>query len=138
MNNTVLLGGIAMLLAWGVWGLAIKMATKELGMQALIWGQLAAIGLYPLYFVLFRDMLPLKIHGIAIGWALLGGALGVLGTIILYILLRAAPLSKVIPLSGLYPLVTVVLGFVFLREDISPQRVVGIALALLAIWFLSS
>lgn len=138
MSSPVLLGGMVMLLAWGVWGLAIKLAVQELGMQALIWGQLAALGMFPLYFLIFPDMLPLKIQGFAIGWAVLGGALGVVGTLVLYILLRSAPTSVVIPLSGLYPLVTVALAFVFLHENLSPQRLVGIALALIAIWFLSS
>jgi hypothetical protein len=47
MNLTVLLGGLAMLLFWGVWGIVVKVVTKEIGMQALIWGQLGAIGLFP-------------------------------------------------------------------------------------------
>ena len=138
MNLTLLLGSGAMLLFWGVWGIVVKLATKEIGMQALFWGQLGAIGLFPLYFFLFKDMLPLELKASTIALSLVAGMLGVLGTMTFYVLLRVAPASIVVPLSALYPVVTVVLAYFFLHEDLSLPRVAGVACALVAIWLLTS
>ncbi len=137
MNLTLLLGGAAMLLFWGVWGILVKLVTKDIGMQALIWGQLGAIGLLPVYFLLFKEMLPLQLKPGAIALSIVAGALGVLGTMVFYILLRVAPASIVVPLSALYPVVTVALAYFFLREDLSPLRLAGVACALAAVWLLT-
>jgi transporter family protein len=137
MNLPVLAGGLGMLLVWGVWGITAKLAIKEIGMQLLVWGQLATLALFPLYFVLFEELFPLKWDASGIGWALLTGACGTLGTLILYLMLRAAPTSIVIPLSALYPVVTVILAYIFLREEISPTRLLGVGCALVAVWLLT-
>lgn len=138
MNWAVLAGGLGMFLAWGIWGVTAKIAVKHLGLQLLIWGQVATLILFPLFFLLFKELLPLKIDATGIGWALLTGALGTLGTLFLYLTLRAAPASVVVPLSALYPVVTVILAYIFLQEEISPTRLLGVACALAAVWFLTT
>ncbi|HEX7593275.1 MAG TPA: DMT family transporter [Anaerolineae bacterium] len=138
MNLTVLLGGLAMLLFWGVWGIIVKLVTKEIGMQALIWGQLGAIGLFPVYFLLFKEMLPLELKAGPIALSVVAGVLGVLGTLAFYMLLRVAPANIVVPLSALYPVVTVILAYFFLHEDLSLTRIAGVGCALAAIWLLTS
>jgi len=138
MNPTLVFGSAAMLLFWGVWGIVVKLVTKDIGMQALIWGQLGAIGLFPVYFLLFKEMLPLEIKVGTIALSVVAGMLGVLGTMTFYVLLRIAPANIVVPLSALYPVVTVVLAYFFLHEDLSPMRIAGVACALAAIWLLTS
>jgi transporter family protein len=138
LNSTVLIGGTVLLLLWGAYGIAAKIAVHEIGLQVLIWSQVASLALFPAYFFLFKELLPIKIDGAGIAWALGAGVLGVAGSVILYVLLRDAPASVVIPISALYPVVTVVLAFIFLREELSLARVAGIALAVIAIWLLSS
>jgi drug/metabolite transporter (DMT)-like permease len=137
MSWGVLLGGIVLLLLFGLWGITAKLAMKEIGLQIVIWAQVASTAIFPLYFVLFKDLLPLKLETGAIVLALITGALGIGGTIMLYLMLRVAPTSIVIPLSALYPLITIVLSFLILRERITPQQWLGIAFALLAIALLS-
>jgi transporter family protein len=138
MNTTLLLGGAAMLLFWGVWGVVVKLATQEIGMQALIWGQLGAFGVFPFYFLIFKEMLPLELKAGTIALSVVAGALGVLGTMVFYLLLRAAPASVVVPISALYPVVTVVLAYIFLHEQLSITRIAGVVFALAAIWLLST
>jgi bacterial/archaeal transporter family protein len=138
MNLPILAGGIGMFLAWGVWGITAKIAVKQIGMQLLIWGQLASLGLFPLYLVLFKELLPLKWDATGVGWAIVSGVLGTLGTLFLYLTLRAAPSSIVIPLSALYPVVTVILAYIFLQEELSPTRLLGIGCALAAVWLLTT
>jgi transporter family protein len=45
--------------------------------------------------------------------------------------------TVVVPLTALYPLVTVILSWALLRENLTPRHLAGIALALLAGWLLS-
>lgn len=58
MNLAVLAGVIGMFLGWGVWGIAAKLAIKQIGLQLLVWVQLANLALIPLYFILFKELLP--------------------------------------------------------------------------------
>ena len=138
MNLAVLAGGVGMLVTWGMWGLAAKVAIKQIGMQSLVWGQLATLALFPIYYVLFEELLPVKWDAAGIVWALVTGVLGALGTLFLYLTLRAGPTSIVVPLSALYPVVTVVLAVIFLHEELSPARVLGVGCALAAVWLLTS
>jgi len=138
MGLEILLGGAALLLIWGVWGVTAKIAAQHLGMQALLWSQVAAVSVFPLYFVLFKDMLPVAWKSNGIVWALVSGALGVSGTAVLYWLLRHAPASVVVPISALYPVVTVVLASVFLHETVSPTRIAGVVCAIAAVWLLTA
>src|SRR5512135_844790 len=137
MSWSVLLGGTVLLLLFGLWGITAKLAMKEIGLQIVIWAQIASTAIFPIYFVLFKDLLPLKLDTGAVIMALVTGALGIGGTIMLYLMLRVAPTSIVIPLSALYPLVTIILSFLILREQITPQQWLGIAFALVAIALLS-
>lgn len=137
MNVSVLIGGIALLLIWGAWGITAKFAIKDIGIQIVVWAQIAQTLIFPLYFVFFRDLLPLKIEGSAIFWATVSGAFGIIGTLILYLLLRAAPTSIAVPLSALYPVVTIILSYLILHEKITAQQWLGIAFALVAIALLS-
>ena len=137
MNLGVLLGGVVLLLLFGLWGITAKLAMKEIGLQIVIWAQVASTAVFPLYFVLFKDLLPLKLETGPVILALVTGALGIGGTIMLYLLLRVAPTSIVIPLSALYPVVTILLSLLILREQITPQQWLGIAFALAAIALLS-
>ncbi len=138
MNNSVLLGGLALLLLWGVWGITSKLAVREVGLQIVIWSQVASLALFPLYFVFFKDLLPLKISATGVGFAFISGLLGTAGALVLYLLLRDAPASVVIPISALYPIITVLLAAVFLQEALTVTRIAGVILGAAAVWLLSS
>lgn len=138
MNQGVVLGAMALLLVWGAWGLIAKFALRELDMQAVVWNQLASFTLIPIYFLFFREMLPIRFVWTGIGWALMAGLLGGGGTLILYTLLRSAPASVIIPISAIYPVITVLLSVLFLGEKLTWQQVVGLVFAVAAIWLLSS
>ena len=71
----------------------------------------------------------------------LGAAIGilfVLGNMAFYKLSQTTQLSVLAPVTGLYILLPVVLGFTFLGESVTPRKCVGIALALIAMYLLSS
>lgn len=139
MNASVVMGGILLLILWGAYGIAGKFAVREIGLQVLLWSPVVWVMMLPACFLIFKELWPPKFDNIpGVGWAIGAGLLGVSGTIVFYWLLRDAPASVVIPISALYPVVTVVLAFFILHEELTLVRVAGIALAVVAIWLLSS
>jgi transporter family protein len=43
----------------------------------------------------------------------------------------------VVPLTSLYPVITVLLGIIFLHEGLSLRHLIGIILAAAAVWLLA-
>ena len=121
---------------WGAWGFLSKVATQQLPPPAVY--LLAVCG-----------------HGVVIGYLWLGGGLTIpgpswamaaalaaglcmaFGLLCFFKALAGSVATVVVPLTALYPLVTVVLSWAVLREEMTPRHLAGIALALLAGWLLS-
>jgi transporter family protein len=57
--------------------------------------------------------------------------------IALYTAIASGPMSVVMPIYGLSVLVTALLGILFLREEVTPARILGLILAVSAIILLS-
>jgi len=68
---------------------------------------------------------------------MLAGLLGSGGQLILFQTLRIGPAYIVFPIISLYPVVTIILSIIFLKERASKKAWIGIVLALLAILLLS-
>lgn len=66
------------------------------------------------------------------------GMLYTIGNIAYYRLCETQDVSRIAPATALYVAITVILGWVLLREDISMQRVLGIVFAGLALYLLSA
>jgi uncharacterized membrane protein len=64
--------------------------------------------------------------------ALLSGFFEGIGTVALYRALASGPASLVMPLFALYPAVTIVLSFIFLKERLSLMQTTGICLTFVA------
>jgi transporter family protein len=121
---------------WGLWGFLSKVATLQLpaGSAYLmsVTGHLAVIG----YLA--------ATGGLAIPWqpAGLAAALGAglcmaFGLLFFFRALAGGAAGVVVPLTALYPLVTVILSWIVLHEDFTLRRLAGVALALVAVWLLS-
>jgi len=50
---------------------------------------------------------------------------GFLGMYCYYHILKINPSSKIVPLAATYPLLAVILGMIFLRENVSISRIIG-------------
>jgi len=64
------------------------------------------------------------------------GALYVLGNMAYYKLSETVDVSRLAPVTALYVGVPIILGWVLLRETVTAQRIVGIALAAASLYFL--
>ena len=124
-------------LLWGVWGFEAKLLMDRASPYA---GQvLFTFGLVvPLAVVLFSKRRFSGEHR-ARGtfYAVLTGLLGGGGNIAFYVALNSGSASTVVPMTSLSPLVTVLVGVVFLKERMRARQYAGLALALVAIYLLS-
>jgi transporter family protein len=127
---------LAALGLWGVWGFLSKAASQHLPASAVyllaVAGHLVVIG----YLGLTGGLtIPWQPAGVT--FALAGGVCMAFGLLSFFTALAAGPASVVVPLTALYPLVTVVLSWALLKEDLTGRHLAGITLALAAGWLLS-
>ena len=117
--------------AWGVVGLLQKLSADLLDSNALVFWVTA--GLVAGSVPLVASLAPGSLSGLAIGTILLGvgcGATNVVGSWCVFrALSRGAPAAVVIPLTALYPLVTVPAAMIFLGESFSLRQGIGALLA---------
>ena len=64
------------------------------------------------------------------------GALYVLGNMAYYKLSETVEVSRLAPVTALYVAIPIILGWLLLRESVSPQRVIGIAMAAISLYLL--
>jgi uncharacterized membrane protein len=122
-------------LCWGLWAVASKLvgdAVTAAQAQAL-----SAVGLLPVLLVLALRRRPADPGDRRRGLtrAALAGVLTCAGNVAYYHALNlGGKASTVVPLTALYPLVTVVLAVLLLRERLNRVQAAGIVLSLAAIW----
>jgi bacterial/archaeal transporter family protein len=120
---------VTALVLWGVVGVLQKLGSNRLGANALLlWVTAGYILMLPA--VLGRSG-SWAVSSDAILLGVLAGGVNGLGTWLLFRSLESgAKASVAVPLTALYPVVTVILAFIFLSERLSPREWFGVALAL--------
>jgi bacterial/archaeal transporter family protein len=120
------------IVVWGLWGVQSKMAVARV--SAWINQVLFTLGLIPLAVWAVRnrgDGTVSQRTGAA--WGFCTGILGGVGNAAFYVALeRGGQASVVVPLTCLFPVVTVMLALVTLREKIGRTQWAGVALAIAA------
>ena len=116
---------------WGVVGLLQKLGTNRISATSLlIWLTVGFIVLLPL-FMHNASLRGVGARGILVG--ILGGILNGLGSWFIFASLeKGAKASVAVPLTALYPLVTVLLATLFLAETLTGLQWIGVLLALLS------
>jgi transporter family protein len=127
------------ILAWGAWGSVSKVASG--GVDAYTNQVFFSIGLLPLTGLVWLSSAggkrgPQTRKGAT--WAFLTGTLGGLGNIAFFhALIIGGMASIVVPVTALFPLVTVILAVILLRERVNLKQRLGLVLALISIFLLS-
>jgi bacterial/archaeal transporter family protein len=121
---------------WGVWGFLSKVAAQQLPSPAVyllaVTGHLAVIG-----YLGLTGGLTLPWHPVGLTVALAAGICMAFALLSFFKALAGGPATVVVPLTALYPVVTVVMSWALLHETLTPRHLAGIALALVAVWLLS-
>lgn len=132
MNEWLVLSLVSMIL-WGLWGFTGKVAVDSQGWSsAFTIASISAIIVTLGFFAYQRP--PIK----EISWyAIAAGAIGTLGTLAFYLALERGRASIVVPLTALYPGITILLSFLVLGEKVSFYQGVGILLAMASMVLMS-
>ncbi len=129
----MLLWSLAVILFWGVAGFLAKWASARIGMQVLMWGVILQMAVSFSYLNATGALYHLQRDRYGLLVAILAGILGACGQVGYYVLIDRYKVSLAVPLSSLYPLVTVVLAVAFLREQLSIPQWLGAFMAVVAI-----
>lgn len=122
---------------WGVWGALIEIPEKA-GFPATLGYTVWAITMIPVAIVALKLInWNLDRDRRSVLFGISAGLLGCGGQLILFQCLRIGPAYIVFPIISLYPVVTIILSVVLLKERATRRAWIGIVLALIAITMLS-
>jgi transporter family protein len=132
---------VIVVVLWGLWGLALKYASLNLEWQYVYVA--SALGAFLVYAMVTLVLTLMgKLGHVSdyrsLGIALLGGLMGALGGLTLIVALRLAEASIVVPLTSIYPAVTVALSIALLGESVTARKIAGVILAIIAVILLST
>ena len=123
---------------WGVWGALIEIPERSgfpTTMGYVVWScTMIPVALFALSRVNWKP----EFNKRAIFQGFAAGLLGCGGQIILFQALRTGPAYLVFPIVSLYPVLTIVLSLIFLKERAGIIHWIGIILCLFAMFFLSN
>ena len=132
MDNWLFSAGSAILL-YGFWGFFPKLAMAHIQPTSALIYQVAGamlVGFLCLFLVDFRP----DTHPRGVLFAFLTGVAGILGTLFYFAAARRGNISVVASMTALYPIITILLAAVFLREPITLRQLLGMVFALIAIF----
>ena len=122
---------IAVIIFWGLWAFLFKIGADEVGIKRALF--------YTYLFGMFISLaivaysLPDKLEiNKGVFFVLLATIVGFAGTLLWYFILQKYKASIVTSFTALYPIVTVLLSILILREKISLPNAIGILLAIAA------
>lgn len=118
---------------WGFWGFFSKLAVEKIGFHAGLYYAITLFAFIATYLFFTNQLFPLKFAPHGILFALLAGISGGTATIFLYLLLGKNPAGLVVAITALYPIVTLILSMIFLKETLTLPQTIGFALALVAL-----
>lgn len=126
---------IITIVLWGVWGFLAKILLKTIDWQQLfVISEISALAIAIAVFLYFKPALSVNQTFL---FAVAAGAIGVLGSFALYLALSTGKASVVVPLTALYPVVTVLLSFMILQEKVTLFQGAGIFFALVSMFLIS-
>ena len=121
---------------WGFWGFFIKLAATQLSWQQVFIVTSSITFVFSLLtFVIVKPSFEIGSQGV--NYALIAGVLGALALIFFNMAIKEGNAIIVVPLTSLYPVITVVLSYFILSEKLTFTKGFGIILALIAIVLVS-
>lgn len=134
MNWLIL--SLVTMVCWGVWSLLTKVAFDYFNWyQVFIPTSLVSILTSLLLYFHFRP--AVNIHSPGFFYAIFAGVASSIAVVAFYMALSGGKASIIVPLTALYPVVTIVLSRLLLHERTTLPQSLGIALAIIAILLIS-
>jgi transporter family protein len=119
-------------LCWGGWAIFAKLGSNQIPPEASQF--LFAWGAFPVAFVLLAGRrFKLEKNGKGVFYSLANGVLSGLGSWALFAAYRTGGNTSVITaVTAMYPLISVILAMLVLRERLTKQHIVGLGFAAVA------
>ncbi len=118
-------------ICWGIWGFLPKVTVKYIDPKsAAIYGVFGGILVAIIVFFLLK--FRIGVNPIGISFAVATGFVGSLGALLFLHSVSKGPVSLIVTLSALYPVLSILLAVLFLNETISIRQGLGMILALAA------
>jgi transporter family protein len=138
MDTHTLLLALLALFGWGVGSFVAKIAANRLGNIVVFWDLVGYAAVTIVYALLVFKPAAIAINDpVGVGLALFSGAIGATAGIAFFLLLVQKEASVVVPLTAVYPALTAILAFLFLKESLTWLKALGIVFATLAVYLLS-
>jgi transporter family protein len=119
------------ILMWGLWGFFPKLASNYIGPNSvLIFQTIGHIIVTSLVLIGINFQPEINVRGIV--YAALAGFTGSLGALFFIYSMTRGESSVVVTMTALYPVITILLSFVFFRESITLKQGIGIIMALIS------
>lgn len=126
----------ATFICWGIWAFLPKLTTQYIDPKSAMIYE-AAGGLVVALVVLLMLGLRPAADGRGILLAVLTGMLGILGALGYLFAVVRGPVTVIATVTALYPVLAIVLAYLFLNEPITLKQSLGICLGLVAIVLMS-
>jgi len=117
---------------WGTWGFIPKITTRYISpISAVVFEATGAmmVGIIVLLILGFRP----EIHPKGVGLAITTGIFGILGAFCYLIAIKKGKVSVVVTMTALYPVFSIALAYLIMKEPISLKEGIGVVFACIAI-----
>lgn len=124
-------------ISWGLWAFLPKVTIKYVDSGSAIVYQVIGgfiIGIGALIWLKFR----VEFNPPGFTFGVITGLVGFFGATTYLIALSKGPLVLVAPLTALYPILAILLGFFVLHEAVTLKQGIGILMSMASIWLISS
>ena len=123
---------ILTLLTWGLWGFLPKLATIYFEPKSVLIFQSVGSIIVTLLVLVSVNFRP-ETHLMGVTFAVLAGLTGSIGAFFFLQAMTQLKASVVVTVTALYPIVTIILSALVLKETVTLKQSIGMVLALLAI-----
>jgi len=123
---------IITIISWGLWGFLGKLALNHLDWTEVYF--VSNLALFVSSLLVWASQKPsINVGSAGFNYAIIAGIMMALGAVTFYVALQAGKAIMVMPLTSLYLVVTIVLSYLILHEQISLTKGIGIVLAVVAL-----
>lgn len=125
------------LICWGIWGFIPKITTRYIHPLSAVLYETIGAGIMGIAVLAYLGFKP-EVHSKGIWLALSTGILGMLGALGFLFAVKTGKVSIVAVFTAMYPAITVLLAYFFLKEPITIKEGLGFLCAFGAIYFFTS
>lgn len=118
---------------YGLWGFFGNLATKYVNYETAFVYEAIGATLMTLFILVQTKNLSLEgdIRGIL--FAMLVGVCGTMASLVFFMALGKGEVANVVSVTSIYPLITIVLSSLFLKEAITLPQMLAVLLAIIAV-----